>query len=566
MNAMIDSPREAFFTSLRRVWSKRMHFRSETRFAIVMSLIWATLYNLAFWNRTLEAMWRPSFAGIGFLVSLWLLVLSLQTMLLLLMPNRTFLRAATSVLFIIAAAGAYFCNEYGAIMNKDMLRNVLETDTAEVAGLLDSDIAISMLVLGLFPAVLVWRVSFPPISWSRRLRQRLKAFAAIVATCTIALLTSSANYAVFFREYKPIRFTLMPIAPVSSLVAVLGGAGESHSREPLLNPAGESHRAGPTHARPLVLFVVIGETARAANFQLGGYARETNPALKQLDKLVYFDQTLSCATSTALSVPCMFSSFGREQFEADSAGRYANLLDALVEAGLAVEWRENNAGCKGVCGRITQVTHKHKDAALCPHSYCYDDVMLTDLPARLEQIAGDTVIVFHQIGSHGPAYAERYPPEFERFKPACRTKQLHDCTEQEVVNAYDNTIAYTDHVLARQIGMLSELSDRIDGALIYVSDHGESLGEQGIYLHGMPYSFAPDVQKHVPMLLWTSSQYDQRVGLRSQCVRDRAHVALSHDNLYHTILGLTEVRNQAYESRLDILSGCRAGALGFDHE
>lgn len=566
MSAVIGRwPFGMLLTCLRQWWSAGVCCPSETHFAIAVSLIWTSLYNLAFWDRTFDAMWHPTMGGVGFIVSLWVLVLSLQTMLLLFMPNRTSIRAAASVLFVVAATGAYFCNEYGVVMNKDMLRNVLETDAAEVAGLINLDMAASILVLGILPAILVWRIHLPAISWSQRLQRRLKAFGAILIACVTALFACSANYAVFFREHKPIRFTLMPAAPVSSLIGLLSVAGQTHTDAPLLNPAGQSHRTGLVRPRPLVLFVVIGETARAANFQLGGYPRETTPNLMHLDDLVYFDQTLSCGTSTALSVPCMFSSFPREHFELKEAGRYTNLLDALVQANLDVEWRDNNAGCKGVCERVTQITYQEGNSS-CPQSYCYDEVMLADLPARLSRITRDTVIVFHQIGSHGPAYAERYPPNFERFKPACRSNQLHKCTEQEVMNAYDNTIAYTDHVLARQIAILREVSDRMDTALIYASDHGESLGEQGIYLHGMPYSFAPEVQKHVPMLLWTSPQYEERVGLRLQCVRARAHERMSHDNLYHTILGLAEVRNQVYEPSLDILSECRRGAVGFDHE
>src|SRR5690606_27656279 len=157
------------------------------------------------------------------------------------------------------------------------------------------------------------------------------------------------------------------------------------------------------------------------NFQLGGYARETNPELMHLEDLVYFDRTMSCGTSTALSVPCMFSYFSRERFELKDAGHYTNLLDALGEANLDIEWRDNNAGCKGVCARVPRIAYEGSGDRSCAHSYCYDEAMLADLPARLRQVERDTVIVFHQIGSHGPAYAERYPPDFERFKPACRS-------------------------------------------------------------------------------------------------------------------------------------------------
>jgi lipid A ethanolaminephosphotransferase len=223
-----------------------------------------------------------------------------------------------------------------------------------------------------------------------------------------------------------------------------------------------------------------------------------------------------------------------------------------------VEWRDNNAGCKGVCARVPLVNYASRpDPALCPQSYCYDEVMLNGLAERLKNLEQDTVFVFHQIGSHGPAYSERYPPEFEIFKPACHSNRLESCTAQEVRNAYDNTIAYTDYVLAQQIALLQAVSDRVDGVLVYASDHGESLGEQGIYLHGLPYAFAPATQTEVPMLLWTTPGYAQRARLQPGCLHGGAREQVSHDNLYHTILGAAEVRNKAYDASLDLLASCR---------
>jgi lipid A ethanolaminephosphotransferase len=167
-------------------------------------------------------------------------------------------------------------------------------------------------------------------------------------------------------------------------------------------------------------------------------------------------------------------------------------------------------------------------------------------------------VIFHTIGSHGPAYSERYPPQFEVFKPACRSNELQRCTAQEVVNAYDNSILYTDHVLARQIDLLQANASRFDSVLLYASDHGESLGEQGIYLHGMPYAFAQRVQKEVPMLFWASRGYVERTGLSLSCLKGHSHDAISHDNLYHTVLGALAVRNAVYEPGLDILAQCRS--------
>ncbi|HKU16782.1 MAG TPA: phosphoethanolamine--lipid A transferase [Steroidobacteraceae bacterium] len=532
---------------------------SDVALALLASLAWALLYNLQFWHQAIAAMWHPTPRAALFLLSLLIVIVCVQALLIALVPTRFGLRIATSALFILAAFGSYFGDAYGAIMNQDMMRNVVETDFAEVGGLINFDLLVRGVLLGVVPAILVWRIELPSSTWRVRLRQRLIFIGSALALCAAALFACSSNYAVFFREHKPIRYALTPAAPLVSLAGVLFEKERGNPRAPLIDPAGNVQRTAPVNRKPLVLFLVVGETARAANFQLGGYARATNPRLQSLPDLVYFDHAASCGTSTAISVPCMFSNLPRATFDVEQAKRYTNLLDTLVKADFSVEWRDNNAGCKGVCARVTEVTYPGKsDPVHCPNSYCYDEVMLRDLPARLATLHHDSVVVFHAIGSHGPAYSERYPPQFEIFKPACRSNELQRCTTQEIVNAYDNSIAYADYVLSQQIGLLQANAERFDSMLIYASDHGESLGEQGIYLHGMPYSFAPRAQKEVPMLVWASDGYLQRTGLSMSCVRARSHAAVSHDNLYHTVLGALAVRNQVYDPSLDILAGCRA--------
>src|SRR4029453_2345186 len=339
--------------------------------------------------------------------------------------------------------------------------------------------------------------------WRAQLRQRLLFIGALLAVCAVALFACSANYAVFFREHKTIRYALSPASPVVSFGRLLSAKEKRDPHAPLIDPAGNVQRIAAVSDKPLVLFLVVGETARAANFQLGGYERATNPELSGRADVVYFDHATSCGPSTAISVPCIFSHLPRERFDVEQADRYTNLLDSVVKAGFAVEWRDNNAGCKGVCARVVQVAYPgESDPVHCPNSYCYDEGMLTDRAARVEPLTQDTVLIFHTIGSHGPAYAERYPPQFEVFKPACRSNELQRCTAQEVVNAYDNSILYTDHVLAKQIDLLQANASRFDSVLLYASDHGESLGEQGIYLHGMPYAFARRVEKEEPMRFW----------------------------------------------------------------
>jgi lipid A ethanolaminephosphotransferase len=556
----------AFYAWLRDRWTAGLALHSDAALILVVSIAWAVAYNLPFWQQAIAAMWHPTPGAALFLVSLFVVVVCMQSLLLALVPTRFGLRVAASALFVVAAVSSYFASAYGAIMNQDMLRNAIETDPAEVGGLMSFDLIAHVLLLGVLPAVLIWRVALPSSTWRKQLRRRLVFIGSVLALCAVALFACSANYAVFFREHKTIRYALSPAAPVVSFAGLLAAKEKRDPHAPLIDPAGNVQHTVAVNDKPLVLFLVVGETARAADFQLGGYPRATNPELSGKPELVYFDHATSCGTSTAISVPCMFSHLPRERFEIDKADRYTNLLDSAAKAGFAVEWRDNNAGCKGVCARVVQVAYPgESDPVHCPNSYCYDEVMLTDLAARLETLTQDTVVIFHTIGSHGPAYAERYPPQFEVFKPACRSNELQRCSEQEVVNAYDNSIRYTDHVLAQQIDLLQANASRFDSVLLYASDHGESLGEQGIYLHGLPYSFAPRVQKEVPMLFWASQGYVERTGLSMSCVKAHSHDAISHDNLYHTVLGALAVRNAVYDPGLDLLAQCRS-AVSRDHE
>jgi lipid A ethanolaminephosphotransferase len=300
-----------------------------------------------------------------------------------------------------------------------------------------------------------------------------------------------------------------------------------------------------------VLVLVVGETARAANFSLLGYPRETNPELAK-SNVVAFSNVTSCGTSTEVSVPCMFSPYGRADYDERRIRNSESLLNVLARAGYAVRWFDNQSGCKGVCQGGGIAYEK-----LCPDEQCQDEVLARRLEAELPMVTGDTVFVLHMMGNHGPAYFQRYPRAFRRFLPDCATAELRECSRAEVVNAYDNAILYTDHVLAQVIDVLSERAGGMESAMLYVSDHGESLGEHGLYLHGIPYAIAPEVQTRVPMLVWVSRQMTGSGDVDLPCLRRKAHDELSHDNLFHSVLGLLNVETSAYRAARDIFDGCR---------
>ncbi|MEN9383146.1 MAG: hypothetical protein RL323_289 [Pseudomonadota bacterium] len=465
------------------------------------------------------------------------------------------------LLLLVSASSSYFMAQYGIVIDSTMLANVAATDVREVRDLLAPGLLGALLLGGALPAWWLWRQPLAPVPWKRAAaRQALGALAALLVAVALVWLVFQ-DLASIMRNHKSLRYM---VNPLNSIYAVAQMVGPSKATAGTLQPVAAvvQLRNTPTHPDQAPLFVlVLGETARAANFGLGGYARDTTPLLRQVQSeggLTYFSDVRSCGTSTQASVPCMFSHLGKADFESDS-GRYENLLDVLQRAGLAVLWLDNQSGCKGLCDRVPYVS---TTAMACEGDECHDEIMLKTLPAEwaklpAERRARGTVVVMHQMGSHGPAYYKRTPPEHKAYLPECTTNVLADCDPQALVNTYDNTIRYTDHLLAQTIAWLKQQNRPT--ALLYVSDHGESLGENGLYLHGMPYRLAPQVQTHVPMLTWLSGPWQAARPAQLSCVNQKAQQALSHDNLFHSVLGLMGVSTQAYRAELDISAGCTGG-------
>ena len=521
----------------------------------------ATAGNAALW-RELQSL------GIAQAQGGWLLTLTLAGMvgaalyaLLSLLAWRGVLKPAIALLLVATAAGAYFMWTYRIVIDSAMATNTLQTDWQEASALLTARFAAVVLLGGVLPAALLWRVKVVQRPWKQQALRNLGGVAAGLAVVAALILVSFQPLASTMRNHTHLRYLLNPL---NQLYAVGQTAFGGRKIKGPLAPLGRDARlaAAAPGAKPRLLVLVLGETGRSGNFGINGYERDTTPELARA-QAVSFRNAWSCGTSTAASVPCMFSHLGRDAFLARTQDS-ENLLDVLQHAGLAVLWIDNQpGGCKGVCNRVPNVnTSGTKDPKLCPKGECLDEILVQGLDQRLAQLPAaqrqkGVVLVMHQMGSHGPAYAQRTPAAFKKFMPECTSSNLPDCSSEQLRNAYDNTIAYTDHVLGAAIGWLRTRSD-YEGALLYVADHGESLGENNLYLHGLPYAIAPDVQKHVPWVTWLSPAFEQASGLTMQCLRGRADARITHDNLFHSVLGLMQVDTSAYRRALDAYAGCGA--------
>ncbi|HWI77934.1 MAG TPA: sulfatase-like hydrolase/transferase, partial [Ramlibacter sp.] len=366
------------------------------------------------------------------------------------------------------------------------------------------------------------------------------------------------------RNHREVRHLITPGNVVASLAGNIWGRAKRPAGQGLL-AVGEDAKATPAPAgrKPQLFVLVVGETARAQNFSLNGYPRETNPELARRH-VINFPNATSCGTSTEVSLPCMFSPYGRAHYDEEKIVTHQSVLHVLARAGVNVLWRDNQSGCKGVCeGLPEEQLDRAAVEGLCADGQCLDEILLHGMDQVLRDKSGNLLVVMHQLGSHGPAYFKRYPAQFRKFTPACETDDLRRCSPQEIVNAYDNSLLYTDFFLGKVIDFLDRAQKTHDTAMLYVSDHGESLGEGGLYLHGVPWAIAPDVQTHVPFVVWLSPGFAQSQALDAQCLATRARThAVSHDYLFHTLLGVFGVQTRVYDPALDLFAPCRGGGAG----
>jgi lipid A ethanolaminephosphotransferase len=253
----------------------------------------------------------------------------------------------------------------------------------------------------------------------------------------------------------------------------------------------------------------------------------------------------------------MFSDLGAKDFDQDSAKSRQNVLDVLKRLGIETLWIENNSGCKGVCDRTRTLVASTEQPVGCAKGTCLDEALPRLLERELPSLQSDAVVVLHQQGSHGPAYYKRYPPPGV-FQPTCDTNQIQTCARSALLNTYDNTIDYTSQILAMTLDVAASRRNAADYMVLYVSDHGESLGEAGLYLHGLPKVLAPKQQVQIPMMLWLSASAEKRLRTSRSCLSKVVQKPLSHDNLFHTMLGIYNVRSAAYNPSLDIFEMARS--------
>ncbi|SFG72134.1 phosphoethanolamine transferase [Neptunomonas qingdaonensis] len=508
-----------------------------TRLTLVSAFFLTLTANFTFFKEVTNV--YPWAENAGFVVSLSVLLFMSLVVLISIVRLILPARVAVTIMLIIGVMSAYFTDQYGTVIDSTMLRNMLETNVSEASDLMSGAFWMRLGLFGIIPVLLIWMLPWKHKRFITETRYTLQTGIAAFAMMLICIFSFSEHYASFFREHKLLRFYTNPAYPIYSAGNLLTKIASTNTSQSFTKVA-EAANTPPTDAHHELVILVVGETARADHWSLNGYSRDTTPELTRLyqeGSLINFSQVASCGTSTAISVPCMFSFTPKSDFDVEEAHHTENVLDVIAKAGVSVLWRDNNSNSKGVADRVEYVSYRSPDVNTLCDIECRDTGMLVGLQAHIDQQPGDILIVLHQMGSHGPAYFKRYPAAFERFTPVCKSAELSSCSQEEIINAYDNTILYTDHFLAETVKLLKNNNQRYETTLVYMSDHGESLGEDGVYLHGMPYLFAPDAQTHVPFMIWAGEHSDVDVE-QSQKMRDKP---TSQDNLSYTLFSLFEI-------------------------
>ena len=516
-------------------------------FNLLISIFIVLFLNLPLWSFLYKLSAIDNLIPISFLLSFFIVLICFIYIGISLFTFPHIHKIFLSFILICSSLAQYFMLKYGVIIDSYMIQNVFETDFKESLELVSYSMLLNILFLGILPllAIFMGKIKYP-----NKIFGYIKFYLYSLLALVIFIAIIFFQYKTFvsvFRNHKDIIFRIIPNNFINGIYqnAILMLPQDVKKQ---ISSDAQKNDEWQNHKNRTVFVFVIGEAARADHFSLNGYNKETNPNLKK-QGVINFENFHSCGTSTAVSLPCIFSSLDKANFNKQDFKYNDNLVNLIKKSGFKVLWVENNGGgCKSVCDKISTIEMQSVEVNNNIDKEIFDGEMLKVLNDFINNNKKDDLfIILHQMGSHGPAYYKRTPKKFQHFKPICDSVELQKCSSEEIKNSYDNTILYTDYFLSEIIEILKEKTE-VNTAMFYVSDHGQSLGEKGIYLHGMPYLIAPKNQKHIPMLVWLSRNFKNEFNLDKRCIESVANDHFSHDNLFHSILDLlkidTNIKNQ----------------------
>lgn len=538
----------------------KMPVLSLGRFNFILAVWLACALNLNFFKKALMYSELHGMEAVLWVASLVIVLVSYYFIVIQLISWQWSKKIVAVLLVIIGGLSSYFVNTLGIMITPEQIQNMMQTDSREAFALISSDLAFWVFLFVILPSLVL---CFLPAKKENFFKVLLKKLTSIIVTLAVAgavIYMSYIDFSSLFRGHRDIRDLISPNNVFNSGLSYYKKL--SYKPLPLIH-YGEDAQFTKIPEQPKLMVLVVGETARAESFSLNGYQRNTNPELSKINDLINFKDAHSCGTATAVSVPCMFSGMPRTSYDSRLASHREGLLDIAQRAGYNVTWIDNNSGCKGACDRVHQYQiPENLKAKYCkPTGECDDEILVDSLESYVSTIPKEDkrpqLVVLHQVGSHGPAYYERTQPQFEHFKPICNTNTIQNCEHQALINTYDNSIVYTDYILSQVIKNL-EKNEKYQTGFWYLSDHGESTGENGLYLHGAPYAFAPSQQTHIPMMMWFSQAWHKNNMAQSKCLQSQQTRTVGQDNLFPTMLSLLDIKTHVINPDLNMLSYCHS--------
>lgn len=530
---------------------------SLNHFTLLLALYYVGIFNFPFFEIVKQGIDNQHDINWLFVLSIPIFLIAGLSVIFSLFSIKYLAKPFFIILTLLSSLVFYAGLKYHIIFDYGMIENIFETNNAEAMTYVNMPSIMSFILTGIIPCLLILKVDLQYKSLMKEAKSKLSFIVSMLCVIGVIAVFFLQNYITFGRNNDVMKRYIVPTYYVGSIIKYVN---INFLSKPLkYQKLGLDAAIPKASTKPNLVVLVVGETARAMNYQYYGYPRPTNPYTKKLGMIAFNDFT-SCGTATAVSLPCMFSRLNRQNYDHKKAIAQDNLVDVVARAGVNVQWFDNDSGCKGVCSRVKHLTLLHtKQQKDCDGEFCFDQVLVDKLKQSLADIKKpeNTLIVLHVIGSHGPTYYLRYPMDKRPFVPDCRRSDIENCTHDELINSYDNTIAYTDYVLSQVVDTLKTQSARFNTGMIYLSDHGESLGENGMYLHGAPYAFSPKEQTHIPFLTWFSHQYLQDHKLQMSCIKQQADKGgFSQDNLFDTVLGLFDIKTEIYQPSMDMLAQC----------
>lgn len=495
------------------------------RFSVVMSILNFVLFHYPFFAFTFKNVDYTSLHGIIIILSLVILMLVANafTFYLIFFLTRIAGKYLFALLFILSAVSVYFINTYSVIVDESMMSNVFDTKYSEASSFFSIRLILYILVLGVLPGIYIFKtkIVYPTV------KRFLLTSSLALLFLLVMVFVNAKNWTWIDKNSKQLGGLAMPWSYSVNTALLFVHKHQQNEKEILLPDATIKDN------KKSVFILVIGESARRANFSLYGYKKNTNPLLSKTKNLFWFNAT-SSATYTTAGVKSILE-------YKNSSKLYEILPNYLYRTGVDVVWRTTNWGEPPV--HIKSYLNKAKLESECKGENCeYDEVLLNGLKEQILASKKNKIfIVLHTSTSHGPTYSKKYPPQFETFKPVCNSVELGECSHDELINAYDNTIVYTDYILDSVINILKQLK-AYSSAMIFVSDHGESLGENNLYMHGMPRSIAPKEQYEIPFIVWVSDSTKQL----------KPYKALTQSYVFHSVLNFLGVQSPVYDESMNI--------------